>query len=347
MLISIMFTMGLTIEYAKMVLLMKQPKAVLIAFFCQFGFMPAAAFTLTKIFGLENYAALTLLLIGCSPGGNISNLLAYFFDGDMNLSILLTCCSSVVGVGLMPLNIYLWSLLLTTHNDLVIPYGRIMVSIAITIIPVLIGSYISNYKQKYAKIAQKIGMIIVVLVSFVVMGMAIYLFGDLLIRYFPFELVGACAILPFVGYCVGFTSSYMLGLEPRSCRTIMIETGCQNAQISASILKLSFSPLLVGVYFIVPMVYMFLQIGELFPMKLIWTYMCSTNNNASYVIADHDSDSDSDKLTIEIGNEVKMVSSKNRPKSVLQDIQEAWPLDGKPSKSSLSSFQCADSERYC
>ena len=59
-------------------------------------------------------------------------------------------------------------------------------------------------------------MIIVVLVSFVVMGMAIYLFGDLLIRYFPFELVGACAILPFVGYCVGFTSSYMLGLEPRS-----------------------------------------------------------------------------------------------------------------------------------
>ena len=31
-------------------------------------------------------------------------------------------------------------------------------------------------------------------------------------------------------------------------------------------------------------------------MKLIWTYMCSTNNNASYVIADHDSDSDSGLL---------------------------------------------------
>ena len=68
-----------------MVLLMRQPKAVAIAFFCQFGFMPAAAFLLTKIFNLQNYAALTLLLIGCSPGGNISNILAYMFDGDMNL----------------------------------------------------------------------------------------------------------------------------------------------------------------------------------------------------------------------------------------------------------------------
>ena len=76
---------GLTIEHSKVASLLLQPRAVGIAFFCQFAFMPCAAFMLTKMFGLENYAALTLLLIGCSPGGNVSNLLAYMLDGDMNL----------------------------------------------------------------------------------------------------------------------------------------------------------------------------------------------------------------------------------------------------------------------
>ena len=69
---------------------------------------------------------------------------------------------------------------------------------------------------KVLQLKLKIGMVFVTSLSFVVMGMAMYLFGGLMVRYFPVDLVGACAILPLVGYLVGFTVSYVLGVEPTS-----------------------------------------------------------------------------------------------------------------------------------
>ena len=63
----------------------RKPMGVLIALSGQFIIMPACAFGLTQLFGLETYAAIAVLICGCCPGGNLSNVLAYALDGDMNL----------------------------------------------------------------------------------------------------------------------------------------------------------------------------------------------------------------------------------------------------------------------
>ena len=63
----------------------KKPKGVIIALFAQFVMMPAAAFGLTKAFNLEVFASMAVLICGCCPGGNLSNMLAYALSGDMNL----------------------------------------------------------------------------------------------------------------------------------------------------------------------------------------------------------------------------------------------------------------------
>lgn len=63
----------------------KNPKGVIIALVSQFIIMPASAYGLTKLFGLEMFAAIAVLICGCCPGGNLSNILAYAFHGDMNL----------------------------------------------------------------------------------------------------------------------------------------------------------------------------------------------------------------------------------------------------------------------
>lgn len=65
----------------------KRPKGVVIALFAQFVIMPASAFGLTQLFHLETFAAIAVLICGCCPGGNLSNMLAYALNGDMNLRL--------------------------------------------------------------------------------------------------------------------------------------------------------------------------------------------------------------------------------------------------------------------
>ena len=63
----------------------RKPKGVLIALVAQFIIMPAASYGLIVAFGLKDFAAIAVLICGCCPGGNLSNILAYALKGDMNL----------------------------------------------------------------------------------------------------------------------------------------------------------------------------------------------------------------------------------------------------------------------
>lgn len=62
-----------------------RPVGALLAALCQFGFLPLLAFLLALIFKLDEVAAVAVLLCGCCPGGNLSNLMSLLVDGDMNL----------------------------------------------------------------------------------------------------------------------------------------------------------------------------------------------------------------------------------------------------------------------
>jgi len=357
-LLCIMVAMGLTIEYSKVLELAKRPKGVLIAFVAQFGFMPAAAYVLTQVFELEVYSAIAILLNGCAPGGNVSNILAYALDGDMNLSILMTCCSCIIGLGMMPLNVYLWSQFVApADSNTVIPYKNICLSIVVTILPVIYGSLIRNYKPKYVKITKNVSFFIVTIISFGVTVITWKLFGDILFSFFPTELIAVCAILPAVGYTFGYLVSWIFREDHKRCRTIMIETGCQNSQLCASILKLSFNPVKIGILFLVPMVYMLLQIIEAMFMVFLWKCYKRWRGNG-YEIQEQKDDDDCDekKMAIEMkfssnssspSSEKKSedFNSEKRPKSILRDISEVWPLDGKPSDACLTSFQQAESEK--
>lgn len=47
--------------------------------------MQLLAFLLALIFKLDEVAAVAVLLCGCCPGGNLSNLMSLLVDSDMNL----------------------------------------------------------------------------------------------------------------------------------------------------------------------------------------------------------------------------------------------------------------------
>lgn len=80
-----MLGLGCTVELSRLGAQLRRPLGSLLALLCQFGLMPLLAFLLALLFALDEVAAVAVLLCGCCPGGNLSNLMSLLVDGDMNL----------------------------------------------------------------------------------------------------------------------------------------------------------------------------------------------------------------------------------------------------------------------
>lgn len=72
-------------EIAKITMHLRKPKGVAIAVMAQYGIMPLTAFVLGKLFQLGATESLAVLICGCCPGGNLSNIFSLALRGDMNL----------------------------------------------------------------------------------------------------------------------------------------------------------------------------------------------------------------------------------------------------------------------
>lgn len=80
-----MISLGCTMEISKIKAHFLKPKGVAIALVAQFVIMPLTAFSLVKILHMGPIEALTVLICGCCPGGNLSNIFSLALKGDMNL----------------------------------------------------------------------------------------------------------------------------------------------------------------------------------------------------------------------------------------------------------------------
>lgn len=84
-LIIVMISLGCTMEISKIKANFWKPKGVAIAVVAQYGIMPLTALALGKLFQLDSIEALAVLICGCCPGGNLSNIFSLASKGDMNL----------------------------------------------------------------------------------------------------------------------------------------------------------------------------------------------------------------------------------------------------------------------
>lgn len=80
-----MLGLGCTVDISQLGEHIRRPVGVLLALVCQFVIMPLVAFLLALAFSLDDVAAMAVLLCGCCPGGNLSNILSLLAHGEMNL----------------------------------------------------------------------------------------------------------------------------------------------------------------------------------------------------------------------------------------------------------------------
>ncbi|XP_061898228.1 hepatic sodium/bile acid cotransporter-like [Entelurus aequoreus] len=256
-----MTSLGCTMEISKIRTHLLRPKGVAIAIVAQFGIMPLTAFCLAKLLKMDSIKAVTVLICGCCPGGNLSNIFALALKGDMNLSIVMTTCSCIAALGLMPLLLLVYCQGFSGLENAV-PYVGIITALAFTLVPCAMGIAINHYKPKYTPVVLKSGLGILIISSVILFTLSGLAVKDILWMILTADVLTVAALMPFIGFVLGFVMSTMCRLSPKCSRTISVETGCQNINLCVAILKVAFPPEVIGPMFLFPLLYYMFQCAE-------------------------------------------------------------------------------------
>lgn len=258
MLAMVMFAMGCTVDAKKLWGHIKRPWGIVIGFLCQFGIMPFTAFALSLAFGVLPVQAVAIIIMGCCPGGTGSNIICYWLDGDMDLSISMTACSSILALGMMPLCLLIYTSTWTSASTIQIPYDSIGITLVSLLVPIALGMYVKRRWPKAAKKILKIGSIAGFLLIIIIAVIGGILYQSSWTIAPSLWIIGT--IYPFIGFGLGFFMARFAGQPWFRCRTIALETGFQNSQLCSTIIQLSFSPEELEVMFAFPLIYSIFQL---------------------------------------------------------------------------------------
>ncbi|KAI5226007.1 sodium-dependent organic anion transporter isoform X1 [Manis pentadactyla] len=239
MMALLMFSLGCSVETQKLWAHIRRPWGIAVGLLCQFGLMPLTAYLLALSFSLKPRQAVAVLILGCCPGGTISNIFTFWLDGDMDLSISMTTCSTVAALGMMPLCLYLYTLSWNLEQNFTIPYQNIGITLLCLTIPVASGVWVNYRWPKQSKVILKIGAIVGGVLLLVVAGAGVVLAkgswkSDITLLIISF-------IFPLIGHVAGFLLAILTHQSWQRCRTISLETGAQNIQMCITMLQLSFA----------------------------------------------------------------------------------------------------------
>uniref|UniRef100_A0A8C0EG37 Solute carrier family 10 member 1 n=1 Tax=Bubo bubo TaxID=30461 RepID=A0A8C0EG37_BUBBB len=187
-------SLGCTMEIAKITTHLRKRKGMVIAVMAQYGIMPLTAFILAKLFQLGATESLAILICGCCPGGNLSNIFSLAPRGDINLSIVMTTCS--------------------TEGDLEgkVPYKGIVTSLVLMLIPCVISIILNEKKPHYTGFIIKAGMVVILLSSAAIIVLSVANVGSGIMVIFSPSLLESFALMPFIGFLLGYIHSAVFQL---------------------------------------------------------------------------------------------------------------------------------------
>jgi BASS family bile acid:Na+ symporter len=226
----IMFGMGATLSLKDFSAVVKSPKSVGIGVVAQFSIMPLIGFGLAKFSGLEPEIAAGIILVGCSPSGTASNVMAFLAKANVALSVTLTSITTLLAPLLTPL-----LMKLLAGQFIEIDLVKMMWDIfKIILLPVGAGLIVHRLLGKNTKwldnLLPLISMLGIALIILVITAAG----RDSLLEIGPL-LILLVLIHNMLGYGVGYGFSKLVGMSEQDSRTLAIEVGMQNAGLASGL----------------------------------------------------------------------------------------------------------------
>jgi BASS family bile acid:Na+ symporter len=230
LLMVIMFGMGTSMSIKDFVQISKMPKGVLIGLVGQFSIMPFIGFGLATAAALPPEIAAGIILVGCSPSGLASNVMAYISGANLALSVTLTTVSTLLAPFITPFYMSLFA-------DQFVPIDAMAMFISISkivILPIIAGLLFNHWLHGRFPIVDRampklsmLGIAIIITVITAVGRDSLLDIGAL--------LVVLVLIHNILGYVFGYGSAKLFGMDEASSRTIAFEVGMQNSGLASGI----------------------------------------------------------------------------------------------------------------
>jgi bile acid transporter len=268
LLLVLMFGMGAGLTAENFRAVARRPFAPLLGLASQFGWMPLIAFVLARALALPDDIAISLLVVGCVPGGTTSNLFTMYAKSDVALSVSMTAISTIAAVVLMPLVLALYGQAFTS-TDFSIPHGGIVSTLALMLVPLALGMLVRARRPARAPGLERIGSLagIGVLVLLVVTGLSSNL--DLLRRTTAVMFLAAGG-LGICGFGLGYLGAALARLPVAQRRAIAFETGIQNSPLALGIIVATFPESMHERMLWLPLLYALLVLLSASVLTLWW-----------------------------------------------------------------------------
>ena len=226
LLMIVMFGMGLTLKLSDFALVFARPKEISIGCAAQFIVMPALAFVLSMVFGLDPALMAGVVLVGTCPGGTASNVITYLSKGDVALSVGMTSVNTLLAPVLTP----------------AITYLLLRSIVKVVIVPIALGFFINKFLGKFTARAVKVLPLVSVIAIAMIVGAVVSHNAAKILS--TGAIVFAVVILHnLLGYGCGFGLGKLLKFSTPKTKALSIEIGMQNSGLATSLANTAFSSL--------------------------------------------------------------------------------------------------------
>jgi BASS family bile acid:Na+ symporter len=233
---AVMFGMGLTLNLSDFRIVFSRPRDIIIACIAQFTIMPLLAWTLARLFSLDDALALGVILVGCCPGGTASNLITYLSKGDLALSVGVTGVSTLLAPLMTP-----WLTWLLAGERVHVDVMSMFLSIVwVVILPIVVGFTVKRLCPEFTRKAVDYlpafsSLAIASIVAIIISANA----GKLLLG--GVTIIAVVMLHNLTGLGLGYMLSLLLKLPLAKRKAIAIEVGMQNSGLASSLAAVHFA----------------------------------------------------------------------------------------------------------
>ena len=226
----IMFGMGTAMSIKDFASVARMPKAVGIGLICQLTIMPVVGFSIAYFFKFPPEIAAGIILVGCSPSGLASNVMAYIAKSNLALSVTLTATATLLAPITTPL-------LMKVFAGEYIPidtWSMMLSIIKIVILPIIAGLVFNQLLHGKAAWLDR-AMPLVSMFGIGIIITVITAAGREHLLEIGFLLLLASLIHNILGYLLGYNACRLFKLDEQSRRSIAFEVGMQNTGLASGI----------------------------------------------------------------------------------------------------------------
>ncbi|GFQ00147.1 probable sodium/metabolite cotransporter bass3 chloroplastic [Phtheirospermum japonicum] len=227
---GIMLSIGIGLSIDDFALAFKRPLPLSVGFIAQYALKPALGVFVARAFGISPVFYAGFVLTSCVAGAQLSSYASFLSKGDVALSILLTCTSTIASVLVTPL---LTGLLIGS----VVPVDALAMSksiLQVVLAPVTLGLLLNTYAKPVVSFLQPLMPFVAMICTSMCIGSPLAINRGQILSAEGLRLVGPVLSFHAVAFTLGYWLSKIgpLRFDEEVCRTISLCTGMQSSTLA-------------------------------------------------------------------------------------------------------------------